>query len=161
MYTLAIALALTLTADPKAKDNKSNDTMKGLLKDAVNTGGATAADGGAPVHNDADGPDTTKMAFSQDSIRKVVAFHQPKIQSCYEETLAGKDKAIEGVLKTAWIITPNGMVKSAKIEKKGTTLKEPKLHDCVVAVLSSMQFPVPPDGKQVPIDYPFNLKAVH
>ena len=45
--------------------------------------------------------------------------------------------------------------------KKGTTLKDPELHDCVVTVLSSMIFPKPPDGKDHPIEYPFNLKAVH
>lgn len=150
MVTLALALALTLNADPKAKTGDS--TMKNLVKDAVTAGEAKSAAEG-------EGPDVSKMTFGKDSIAKVVAFHQPKIQSCYEETLAAKDKAVEGKLNTSWIITPEGMVKSAKIEKKGTTLKEPRLHDCVLAVLSSMNFPVPPDGKQVPITFPFNLKA--
>jgi multiple sugar transport system permease protein len=31
----------------------------------------------------------------------------------------------------------------------------------VVAVLSTMQFPAPADGKNVPIEFPFNLKAIH
>ena len=106
------------------------------------------------------GPDVSKMPFNQDSIKKVVTFHQPKIQACYEETLAAKDKAVEGALKTSWVITADGMVKSAKIVKKGTTLKDQKLQDCVIAVLSSMTFPKPSDGKAQPIDYPFNLKAV-
>jgi hypothetical protein len=148
MHALAIALALTLTADPKTS------TMKDLLKDAV-----AAADGGAG-HNEADGPDVSKLPFTKDSIAKVVTFHQPKIQTCYEETLAVKDKAVEGTLSTSWIITPEGMVKSAKVEKKGTTLKDGRLHDCVVAVISSMNFPTPPGGKQQPITYPFNLKAL-
>lgn len=156
MHALALAIALTLTADPKA--GQGGGTMKDLLKDAVS---ANSSDGGAAAHNDADGPDVSKMTFSQDSVKKVVTFHQPKIQTCYEETLAVKDKAVEGVLKTSWIITPEGMVKGAKVVKKGTTLKEQKLHDCVLAVLSSMTFPTPPGGKQVPIEYPFNLKAVH
>jgi hypothetical protein len=51
-------------------------------------------------------------------------------------------------------------VKDAKVLKKGTTLKDKGLHDCVVSVLMSMSFPKPPDGKDQPIEYPFNLKAV-
>ena len=160
MHVIAIALALSLHADPKAAPApKQNDTMKGLVKDAVSAG-AAASDSSAAAKAE-EGPDVSKMPFSQDSIKKVVAFHQPKIQTCYEETLAGKDKAVEGTLKTSWVITADGMVKSAKIVKKGTTLKEQKLHDCVVAVLSAMNFPKPPDGKDQPIEFPFNLKAVH
>lgn len=152
MVTLAIVLSLALQADPPPKTG--DGTMKNLVKDAVTAGESKSA-------AETEGPDVSKMPFSKDSIAKVVAFHQPKIQTCYEETLAEKDKAVEGKLNTSWIITPEGMVKSAKIEKKGTTLKEAKLHDCVIAVLSSMNFPVPPGGKQQPITFPFNLKAQH
>ena len=101
------------------------------------------------------------MTFGPESVKTVVAFYQPQIQQCYEETLASKDKAVEGVLKTSWIIGPEGGVTKAQVVKKGTTLKDPKLHDCVITVLSSMTFPKPPGGKKQPIDFPFNLKAVH
>jgi hypothetical protein len=159
MYPLALALALTLTADAKPSDTKANDgAMKNLVKDAVTAG---ANESNAKPHNEAtDGPDVSKMTFSKDAVFKVVTFNQPRIQTCYEESLAVKDKAVEGTLNTSWTITPEGMVKGAKIEKKGTTLKDAKLHDCVVAVLSAMTFPVTSDGKSVPITYPFNLKAV-
>ena len=75
--------------------------------------------------------------------------------------LIAKDKAVEGVLKTAFSITAEGYVSKARIDKKASTLKDGKLHDCVVAVLSTMQFPAPPDGKERPIEFPFNLKAVN
>lgn len=114
-----------------------------------------AADAGAPAL------DVSRLPFTPDSIKKVVTFTQPQIQTCYEETLANKDKPIEGTLMTAFIITPDGLVKGARIDKKKSTLKESKLHDCVVAVLSTMQFPKPSDGRDQPIEYPFNLKAVH
>ncbi|HVE81901.1 MAG TPA: AgmX/PglI C-terminal domain-containing protein [Myxococcales bacterium] len=104
-------------------------------------------------------PDVEKMPFSQESVKQVIEYHLPKIQSCYNELLAETVKAKEGVLKTSWEITPEGLVAKAKVERKGTTLKEPKLHECVVAVLTAMTFPKPPDGKVHPIEYPFNLKA--
>jgi hypothetical protein len=107
------------------------------------------------------GPDVEKLPFTQDSVKQVIDFNVPKIQACYNEMLAGMTKAKEGMLKTSWVITAEGLVSKAKVEKKGTTLKDPKLHECVVVVLSSMTFPKPPDGKVHPIEYPFNLKAQH
>jgi hypothetical protein len=159
MHTLAIVLALALTADAKAKDTKDtkakDPAMGNMVKDAMAP--SHSPDGGSAD----EGPDVSKMTFSKDAVAKIVSFHQPKIQSCYEETLAVKDKAVEGTLITSWTITAEGLVKGAKVEKKGTTLKDPRLHDCVVAVISAMNFPATNDKKAVPITYPFNLKAVH
>src|SRR5262245_46376614 len=76
-----------------------------------------------------------KMPFSQESIREVVAYHQDEIQGCYEKTLADKERPIEGKLMTSFVITREGTVKGAKVLKKGTTLKEPLLHECVVEIL--------------------------
>ena len=141
MITALLVASLSLAADPPPK----NDTMKNLIKDAAQK---------------SDGPDVSKMPFTGDSIKQVVTAYQPKIQGCYEDHIANKKKAPQGSLKTSWVITPEGLVKSAKIEKKGTTLKDPALYDCVVAVLSTMEFPKPPDSKDHPIEFPFNLKAV-
>jgi len=104
-------------------------------------------------------PDVENMTFSQGSVKQVIDYHLPKIQACYNEMLAGMDKAKEGMLKTSWQITAEGLVSKAKVERKGTTLKDPRLHECVVTVLSAMTFPKPADGKVHPIEYPFNLKA--
>lgn len=104
--------------------------------------------------------DVSRLPFTPDSIQQVILHHKEKIQACYEDTLAEKDKKVEGKLMTTFTITANGLVKSAKVVKKGTTLKDKGLHDCVVAVLTAMSFPKPPDGQDHPIEYPFNLKAV-
>jgi hypothetical protein len=105
-------------------------------------------------------PDVNRLPFTPDSIRQVVVFHMPQIQGCYEDTMATRKTKVEGKLLTAFTITPEGLVKDAEVRKKGTTLKEPGLHDCVVAVLTAMTFPKPPDGRDHPIEYPFNLKAI-
>jgi hypothetical protein len=136
----ALLVALVVTADPPAK----NDAMKNVLKDAM-----------------AEGPDVSKLPFTPDSIKQVVVFYQPKIQGCYEDHISNKKKAPEGTLKTSFTITPDGLVKAAKVDRKASSLKDPALHDCVVAVLSTMVFPKPPDSKDHPIEFPFNLKAVH
>ncbi len=104
--------------------------------------------------------DVSLMPFSQDSVQQVILHHRSKIQDCYEDHLAAKSKKVEGKLMTSFTITGSGLVKDAKVLKKGTTLKDKGLHDCVVAVLTSMSFPKPPDGMDHPIEYPFNLKAI-
>ena len=101
-----------------------------------------------------------KLPFTPDTLRDVVKSKQPEIERCWEQTLAGTDKPVDGKLQTHFVITPVGSVKQAKVVKKGTTLKDPALHKCVQTVLSTMLFPRPPDGKDHPVEYPFNLKAV-
>jgi len=61
---------------------------------------------------------------------------------------------------THFVITPSGSVTGAQVEKRGTTLKDKDLHTCVVGVLGKLRFPKPPDGKNHPVEYPFNLKPV-
>ncbi|HKD42718.1 MAG TPA: AgmX/PglI C-terminal domain-containing protein [Myxococcaceae bacterium] len=100
------------------------------------------------------------MPFNTASVKKVMAYNQDQIQACYEETLASKDKPVEGKVMTAFVVTAEGMVKSARVVKKGTTLNDPKLHQCLIEALSSFTFPKPSDHREHPIEYPFNLKAV-
>ena len=106
------------------------------------------------------GSDPQKLPFTPDTIKDTVRAKQPEIERCWEQTLAGTDKPVDGKLQTHFVITPVGSVKQAKVVKKGTTLKDPALHRCVETVLSTMLFPKPPDGKDHPVEYPFNLKAV-
>ena len=108
----------------------------------------------------AKGSDPAKLPFTPDTLRDVVRAKQPEIERCWEQTLASTDKPMEGKLQTHFVITPEGTVKQPKVVKKGTTLKNDALHRCVETVLSTMVFPKPPDGKDHPVEYPFNLKAV-
>ena len=159
MKKLVLLVAGLLAAAAFGADKGSSAVMKDLMKDAVDTGQGSGARSGIDP-NAKPPPDVTKMPFSQESIKAVIAYHQPQIQACYEETLASKEKVLEGKLLTSFVITGEGMVKNAKIEKKVTTLKEPKLHECVIAVVSTMTFPKPVDGRDHPIEFPFNLKAI-
>ena len=104
-----------------------------------------------------------QLPFTPDSIRQVMGHHLEQIQGCYEEWLAGKgNKTPQGKLLTSFTITPAGLVKKARVLNKGTdwALRDPALKDCVVGVLTALSFPKPPDGREHPIEYPFNLKAI-
>jgi len=104
--------------------------------------------------------DASQLPFTSDSIKQVVRSHQPEIQDCYEKMLAARQQKLQGRLMTHFVITPTGTVSDAKVEKHGTTLKDKDLQACVVGILSKLRFPKPPDGKDHPVDYPFNLQAV-
>ena len=151
MLIKTLIVAVALSAAPK-KPVKKPETVKVNVKDVS-----------APIPNSADGGvDVSKMPFTPDSIKQIIGAAQPQIQGCYEEHLSDKgDKAVEGTLKTSFVITEDGFVKSARIDAKGSSLKDPGLHNCVVSVLSALSFPKPPDGKPQPIEFPFNLKAIH
>lgn len=151
---LSLVLFATLAVDPP----KPVDPMKGLLKDAANAA-ATSTDGGV-VEWQGPGPDPSKLPFTPDSIKQIVAAYQPRIQECHESQMAAKDKHLEGKLVTSWVIQPDGTVKKPAVNKKASSLKDPHLNDCVIAVLSSMQFPKPSDKKDHPIEFPFNLKTI-
>ena len=134
---------------------------------APDAGTPAAPEPGAPAAGAAVGPATPargsspeKLPFTPDTIKEIVRAKQPDIERCWEQTLAATDKPVDGKLQTHFVITPVGSVKQAKVVKKGTTLKDPALHKCVTTVLSTMLFPRPPDGKDHPVEYPFNLKAV-
>jgi hypothetical protein len=104
--------------------------------------------------------DVSQVPFTPDSIAQVVRAHQPEIQDCYEKTLAARNEKLEGRLMTHFVITAAGTVTGAQVAKQGTTLKDKGLHACVVGVLEKLRFPKPPDGKQHPVEYPFNLQPV-
>ena len=122
----------------------------GIISLPPGVGTATPARGTGPE----------KLPFTPDTLRETVKAKQPEIERCWEQTLAGTDKPVDGKIQTHFIITPEGTVRQPKVVKKGTTLKDPALHRCVETVLSTMVFPKPPDGKDHPVEYPFNLKAV-
>ncbi len=104
--------------------------------------------------------DVVQLPFTPDSITQVVRAHEAEIQDCYEKTLAARNEKLQGRLMTQFSITAAGTVTAARVEKRGTTLKDKDLHACVVGVLGKLRFPKPPDGKNHPVEYPFNLKAV-
>jgi hypothetical protein len=104
--------------------------------------------------------DASQPPFSTDSIAQVVKAHQPDIQACYEKTLAARNEKLAGRLITHFVITAAGTVAGAQVVKQGTTLKDKDLYACVVGVLGKLHFPKPPDGKDHPVDYPFNLQPV-
>src|ERR1043166_4662398 len=104
----AAAFAQAPGGAQKKPDSASDTAMKDMVKDAASAGSEKPRDPNAP--------DISKMPFTSESVQKIVGFYTPKIQDCYEETLAAKGKnPVEGKLVTDWVVTPEGLVKSARV----------------------------------------------
>jgi hypothetical protein len=102
--------------------------------------------------------DVSRMLFDAESIRQVVSFHMPEIQECYEGVLSETGKRIEGKVVVSAVIDPEGRVTSAKALPKKSTMREPKVVDCVLA-MRGWAFPKPGDNRDHPIEYPFVLSV--
>jgi hypothetical protein len=102
--------------------------------------------------------DVSRMMFDAEGIRTVFNFHMPEVQECYEKVLADSGKKIEGKVVVGLIIDANGSVSEARVLAKKSTLKDDRVHECVLQV-KGWAFPKAGDNRDHPIEYPFNLKV--
>jgi hypothetical protein len=156
-----VVLAAALGADAGVNANAPAIDLGQVnlgLKAAADGGAQPAVDGGAT--RPPAGPDVAHMFFDKDDILKVVAYHTKEVQECYEHVLAETEQKIEGRVWVDFVVNADGKVKEAKVRKKGTTLKQERVHDCIIAAAYDWAFPKPPDGKLHPLSFPFDLKFV-
>ena len=149
-----MVMALSLTADGGMSAQAPNLDL-GIKDLGLGADAGTAA---APPKKK--GPDVTHMHFDKDGIRAVVSYHAKEVQDCYEKVIAEKEKKIEGRVLVDFVVDSEGKVKDAKVAKKGTTLKEDRVHECVVTLIYDWEFPKPGDGRDHPLQFPFDLKYV-
>ncbi|MBI5543301.1 MAG: energy transducer TonB [Deltaproteobacteria bacterium] len=170
---LAIAVAMlvpaaALSSEPKSdkKDAKIEVEKPNLPDFKLDSGSgakpASQSGAGAAIADPSAKPkrelDTSKMVFDQESIRQVVKFHMPEIQECYEKVLADTGAKLEGRVVVGFIISAEGNVSEARVLAKKSSLKDDRVHDCVLA-MRAWGFPKPNDNRDHPIEYPFDLKV--
>ncbi|MBS2027104.1 MAG: AgmX/PglI C-terminal domain-containing protein [Deltaproteobacteria bacterium] len=121
---------------------------------------APKADGTAPAPAKKPGPDVSKMPFTPYSIQEVVKFHLPEIQKCYDDVVLeiGKNPP-EGKVMAVFSVASTGLTDKVKIDRKKTTIKNQRIQDCVTDAIRGWEFPKPTDGREHPIEYPFELKV--
>jgi TonB family protein len=98
------------------------------------------------------------MMFDGEGVRTVVKFYMPEIQECYERVLADTGSKLEGRVVVGFIVDTNGNVTDARVLGKKSTLKDDRVHDCVLR-MKYWPFPKPGDNRDHPIEYPFDLKV--
>jgi hypothetical protein len=111
----------------------------------------SARTGGGP-------PDAAPAGGSIDgeSLRKVLRDHAGEIQKCYEQELA-QDGLLEGKVTLRWTVQPDGSVSNASVDEAGTTLRNRKVQDCMLARVAGWRFPKPKGGGAAVIKNPWTL----
>ena len=93
--------------------------------------------------------------LDRDAIAAVVARNMGQIRFCYEQALQG-EPGLNGRVAVDFTIGGNGLVKMAGIEN--STLGSKIVEDCILARLKSWKFPLPENGVDVKVSYPFVLR---
>ncbi|MBF0297692.1 MAG: AgmX/PglI C-terminal domain-containing protein [Oligoflexia bacterium] len=88
-------------------------------------------------------------------IRKILIDHLPEFRYCYQKQLDRSPKEFEGVIPITFVIGASGRVVKAGID--GDTSLPVNVHECVVNVLKSIQFPAPKGGGQVETHQPIRF----
>jgi pSer/pThr/pTyr-binding forkhead associated (FHA) protein len=97
-------------------------------------------------------------SVDKELIRKVIQDHAAQIRYCYEQQLAVNPR-LQGKVSIKWVINGDGSASSAQVDRAGTTLEDQKVHDCMMARITSWQFPKPKGGGIAVITYPWILRS--
>lgn len=97
-------------------------------------------------------------SIDKELIRKVIQEHAAQILFCYEQQLALNPR-LQGKVSVKWVINADGSASSPQIDASATTLDDPKVHECMMARITSWLFPKPKGGGIAVITYPWILRA--
>jgi hypothetical protein len=97
-------------------------------------------------------------SIDKELIRKVIQDHAAQIRYCYEQQLAINPR-LQGKVSIKWIINADGTASSAQVDRAATSLEDSKVHECMMARITSWAFPKPKGGGMAVITYPWILRS--
>lgn len=137
---------------------------------AVPAESATAQPTEAPVTNEAPAPAPAEPAptpapaaaepadtRSKEQIQAVIAANRERVRACYDAAQK-KEPGLQGDLVVAFVINPDGSVKSAEVNASESEIHSPELDSCAIDVLKTLKFPASSRGLESKVNYPFNFK---
>lgn len=77
------------------------------------------------------------------------------LNACYKEEQRRNPKA-SGKVMFSFVILKNG--RTAEVRLLASTLKSPVMEGCLVGKMEAWQFPVPSDGQELRVRYPFSFE---
>ena len=78
------------------------------------------------------------------------------MRACYEAALKN-NPGIHGDVVVAFVINPDGSVKSAEVNWSESEIHVPELDSCAVDVVRGLKFPPSSRGLESKVNYPFNF----
>lgn len=101
------------------------------------------------------GEATVGGGLDRDAIAAVIARNLGQVRFCYEQALQS-EPGLSGRVAVDFTIGGNGLVKMARIES--SSLGSKIVEDCILGRLKSWKFPLPENGVDVKVSYPFVLR---
>lgn len=95
-------------------------------------------------------------ARGKEEIQAVLAANREKVRACYEAALKN-NPGIHGDVVVAFVINPDGSVKSAEVNWSESEIHVPELDSCAVDVVRGLKFPPSSRGLESKVNYPFNF----
>ncbi len=128
-------------------------------------GGAGYGKGGG-VQLSGQGGDYLKLALdeasideglSRDEVGRIIHSKISEIRYCYESSIL-RNPDVEGKLVVDFVIASTGSIKTASV--KESSLRDPRLDECILKRLTRWAFPSPKSGVEVAVTYPFIFKSL-
>lgn len=95
-------------------------------------------------------------ALDTSVIKKVIDANKAQVRYCYEIELQ-RDQDLEGRVLMNWVIGATGEV--VRITVSDSTLRSPRVSDCLSQKIRQWRFPPPAGGGTVEVNYPFVFRA--
>lgn len=92
-----------------------------------------------------------QKGLESEAIRKSIRPHMDQTVKCYE-TSGMKE---QGKLVLHWTINPKGLAEKVSIVETKSTLKDPKVRECMIKEIGTWKFPPPVGDAAVEVTYPF------
>jgi TonB family protein len=164
--TTIVAMALALAACEKAKEGTTPPEEGGeaLVADEDEDYGD-----GAPVLVSDATEDITKGkvlgttvettgSLGPDEVTEVANAKMDDVGACYQASMERtRNQDLEGVVIVKFTIDKDGKVSSA--EPGDSTLGDEEAGKCIAEAIKKWTFPKPPDGADVQVHFPFDLKS--
>jgi hypothetical protein len=91
-----------------------------------------------------------------DDIRAIVAGNRDAFRACYDRSLT-KHPGIKGRFMLKFVVSPEGVVKSAEGDATKSEIHAPDLESCAIGVLKGLKFPPSKKGMESTVNYPFDF----
>ena len=99
----------------------------------------------------------TTGSLGPDEVNEVVVARMDKVGECYQAAMERtRNQDLEGVVVINFKVGKNGKVTS--VEPGAESLGDPETGKCIADMVKTLSFPRPPEGDEVSVRYPFDLK---
>lgn len=110
------------------------------------------------VRVEAEGAEATWVGqINKEHVRRVVRDGKPQLTDCYNRVLNRMTKAqqrsFSGKIIIQWIIYGSGRAKDVKVVS--SDFGNSDFHSCIMSRIGSFTYPVPPEGTEATVNYPF------